>query len=364
MSSVSLGGQGRGDAYFGAGEPRRYLLYASEVYALAILRPLQAAIRARGGQAAWFFDGPGAEYLRDDEQLLDTVRDVAALAPHAVLVPGNRVPTFFPGLKVEIFHGFSVGKRSRSKGHFRIRGAFDLYCTQGPDTTGPFEELAKEHGYFEVEETGWPKMDPLFRNGPDAYIQDSRPVVLLTSTFTESLSAARPLFDTVRALASKRHWRWLASFHPKLDPSTIALYRRLPSEDLEYVETDDVIPLLKAADVMVSDTSSVASEFLLQNRPVVTFRCRQPEPHLLDVSDPNQLEAAISQALSRPYDLMQRVQAYADRIHPCRDGRSSERVLDAVDAALARGRDHLKPKPRNLWRSLQMRRRLSYYKPR
>ena len=34
----------------------RYLLYGSERYALAILRPLQAAIRARGDAAAWFFD--------------------------------------------------------------------------------------------------------------------------------------------------------------------------------------------------------------------------------------------------------------------------------------------------------------------
>ena len=39
----------------------RYLLYGSERYALAILRPLQAAIRARGDAAAWFFDRAGSE---------------------------------------------------------------------------------------------------------------------------------------------------------------------------------------------------------------------------------------------------------------------------------------------------------------
>ena len=39
---------------------KRYLLYGSERYALAILRPLQEAVRARGGETAWFFDGPGA----------------------------------------------------------------------------------------------------------------------------------------------------------------------------------------------------------------------------------------------------------------------------------------------------------------
>ena len=40
---------------------KHYLLYGSERYALAILRPLQDAIRARGHHAAWFFDGPGAK---------------------------------------------------------------------------------------------------------------------------------------------------------------------------------------------------------------------------------------------------------------------------------------------------------------
>ena len=43
---------------------KHYLLYGSERYALAILRPLQAAIRARGDEAAWFFDGPGGEELQ------------------------------------------------------------------------------------------------------------------------------------------------------------------------------------------------------------------------------------------------------------------------------------------------------------
>jgi len=51
---------------------KRYLLYGSERYALAILRPLQTAIRARGCEVAWFFDGPGAEDLRPDESLLRT----------------------------------------------------------------------------------------------------------------------------------------------------------------------------------------------------------------------------------------------------------------------------------------------------
>ena len=61
---------------------QHYLLYGSERYALAILRPVQEAIRARGDEAAWFFDGPGAEDLVEGERLL-TCRRCAR---------GSRVP--------------------------------------------------------------------------------------------------------------------------------------------------------------------------------------------------------------------------------------------------------------------------------
>src|SRR5699024_6219525 len=96
---------------------RHYLLYGSERYALAILRPVQEAIRARGDEAAWFFDGPGAEDLFADERLLDA-DGVRAWNPIAVITPSNAVPHFFPGVKVETFHGFDAGKPR----HIYIRG--------------------------------------------------------------------------------------------------------------------------------------------------------------------------------------------------------------------------------------------------
>ncbi|MEZ4567310.1 MAG: hypothetical protein R2860_10235 [Desulfobacterales bacterium] len=53
---------------------------------------------------------------------------------------------------------------------------------------------------------------------------------------------------------------------------------------------------------------------------------------------------------------------YADHIHPYRDGRSSIRVLGAADRFAAKGRDHLKPKPFNLLRSLKLRKQLGYWR--
>lgn len=343
---------------------RRYLFYISELYAFAIVRPLQKAILERGDEAAWFFDDPGrlSRYLRPEEQRLNTIAEAKAYNPCAVLVPGNMVPDFFPGIKVELFHGFNARKRNSDRGHFRIRNFFDLYCTQGPDTTAPFKELEQRLGFFEVRETGWPKMDPLFwQDAADDGLVKTRPKVLFTSTFTPRLSAAPVLADTIERLVRTGRYQWVVNFHPKMDPKVIDRYRAMQGDDLAYVDTDDILPLLKSADIMVSDTSSVLSEFLLQGRPVVTFNNREPGPHLINITDPALLEQSIDYGLSRSDDLMERVHSYVNHIHPYRDGRSSLRVLAATDELVDKGLGHLKPKPFNLGRRLKVRMQLGYY---
>ena len=343
---------------------RRYLFYISELYAFAIVRPLQKTILERGDEAAWFFDDPErlSVYLRPSERRLSTVAEVKAWNPCAVFVPGNVAPDFFPGIKVELFHGFNARKRNSGRGHFRIRNFFDLYCTQGPDTTGPFKELEQRLGFFEVHETGWPKMDPLFwGDGADDGLVKTRPRVLFTSTFTPRLSAAPVLAHTVEELVKTGKYEWVVNFHPKMDPKVVDRYRAMQGDDLAYVDTDDIIPLLKSADIMVSDTSSVLSEFLLQGRPVVTFNNREPGPHLINITDPELLEQSIAHGLTHPPDLMDRIQSYTNHIHPYRDGRSSLRVLMATDALVQKGLGHLKPKPFNLGRRLKVRMQLGYY---
>lgn len=343
---------------------RNYLFYISQLYAFAIVRPLQNAIISRGGDVAWFFDNPGklSHCLRPNEKQLKTVAQVKAYNPCAVFVPGNVVPDFFPGIKVELFHGFHARKRSDDRGHFRVRNFFDLYCTQGPDTTQPFKALEEAHGSFEVVETGWPKMDPLFDDVSYTKPERKRPVILFTSTFTPRLSAAPALFETVSRIAKNGKWKWVINFHPKMDGGIVNRYKSIQSDDLEFVETDDIIPLLKSADIMVSDTSSVLSEFLLLYRPVITFRNRRPGPHLINITDPEKLEESIDYGLTRPDAVMDQIKSYANRIHPYRDGRSSIRVLDATDRLCRKGRNHLKRKPLNLIRRLKVRRRLGYYR--
>ena len=339
-----------------------YLLFATELYALPVLRPLDAAIRASGGESAWFAPASFASHLSAPEQLLAGVDAVQRFRPDAIFAASNWVPQFFPGAKVQVFHGFSVDKRSPERGHFRIRGLFDLYCTQGPATTQPFEALAREHGHFAVAETGWPKLDPLCTpdDGTAAALRpaDGRPVVLYAATFTEALSSARALLDEITAQVARGDRYWLLTLHPKSDPALVDAYRRLEGPNARFVEADALVPALRAADVLVCDTSSVVSEFVVQRKPVVTFRNRSPKPHMIDISDPADLESALQRAFAPSAALRSELAAYADLIHPWRDGRSSERVLGAAQDFLGGRFGDLSRKPVNLWRRLQMRAKL------
>ncbi|MCW9013584.1 MAG: CDP-glycerol glycerophosphotransferase family protein [Gammaproteobacteria bacterium] len=347
---------------------KHYLLFANQLYSYPILRPLQKAIKSRGDDAAWFIHDIPDLLTEDDCRALNSIKAVQQYNPAAVFVPTNWVPDFFPGVKVEVFHGFNVGKRANTnQDHFRIRGHFDLYCTQGPDTTEPFQQLAEKHGYFKIAETGWSKLDPMFNYPtPDklrSQIGTDKPIILFASTFSPKLTSAPALADTIRKLSATGRWHWIVTLHPKMDPAIVDIYRNMAGEHLSFFESDqEIIPLLHAADAMLCDTSSIFLEYLLLNKPVVTFNTAVPGPHVINIHNTDEVAASLQTALERPADLMQAIEQYGDHIHPCRDGKSSERILQATDDFIARDYASLKSKPLNLGRKLQMRKKLGYYK--
>lgn len=345
---------------------KRYLFYIEHNYCYGILRPIQDAIRRRGGETAWLPVGPeiNTGFLRSDERRFKHISEAIDWNPYAVLVPGNEVPQFLPGLKVTMFHGLISSKFRRRDGiqyHFIIRGMFDLYCMHGPNTTGQFEELARKHGHFRVAETGWSKLDPLF-DGTHPGDKGDRPVILFASTFSPRLTAAPHVLETLQTLADTGRWKWLVNMHPKMPPEIVKSYRAIEGESLEFAETDDVIPLLARADAMLCDTSSILSEFLVLHKPVVTFRTARPADYLIDVQRPDEIESALEQALGHPPQLMEHIRRYAAETHPYRDGKSSERTLDAIDTLAESGLKGLKRKPPNLHRHRKMRRLLDFHR--
>src|SRR5690606_38285896 len=168
----------------------KFLIYISQPYSIPIGKPLEQEIGKRGCQVFWFSDLEyTTSYFPENTPVLNTVEEVLSYDPDIVLTATDLVPDFFPGIKVQIFHGFSANKRPLMSDHFSIRGFFDLYTTQGPSTTEIFKEQAKKYGTFEVKETGWSKVDPLY---PIEHKElGVKPVILIYTTFTTSLSYAK-----------------------------------------------------------------------------------------------------------------------------------------------------------------------------
>ena len=359
------------------------LFYIEQNYAYTILRSLQAEIRANGGSVHWLLVGNDVDagYLQADEVSLQNVAAAIALNPAAVFVPGDRVPSFIPGLKVQVFHGLNEDKRGNI---YPERGLFDLYCTEGPGRTSMLQPLAEQRGYFQVRETGWLKLDSLFPNefpnefknefsteianefahqpalDSEKVVQDNRPIILYASTFTLKLSSAETLYPEIKQLSKIDRWQWLVTLHPKMAAETVEKYQALEGPNLKFIGNDRVLQALHSADIMVSDNSSILQEFLLLNKPVVTFRNRAPQDCMIDFDNPAQLETTIEQALNAGPELEQAIHKYGASITPFLDGKSAARVYQTViDMFESNWQDK---KPPNYWRNWKMRCQLGYFK--
>ena len=119
----------------------RLLLYVEQDYSFDVLRPLQKEALRRGHDVRWLIVRDAAPaLLHPDEQAL-TIREAIRYKPNAVFVPGDRVPGFLSGLKVQVFHGLNEDKRGNQ---IPERGLYDLYCTQSPGQTAISESSTGE----------------------------------------------------------------------------------------------------------------------------------------------------------------------------------------------------------------------------
>jgi CDP-glycerol glycerophosphotransferase (TagB/SpsB family) len=338
----------------------KYLFYISQNYSFEILRPLQQEILSQGSQVAWFVAGSDVNLsnFASDEVVLNSVTDVISFNPVACFVPGNIIPRFIPGIKVQVFHGLEWKK----KGHFVIRDCFDLYCTHGAATTNRFNELANQHKFFDVKETGWPKLDNLFNTPKEQYFTNNLPTILFAPTFSPALTCAPFLYEEIAALVDDKKYNWLIKFHPKMDTKWLELYAQLSSENLKIITSSNINSLLQSADIMVSDTSSVIGEFALLGKPVIAFNNSQPGDYLINITDAKELPQALTVVLSPSETLILAINRYAQELHPYSDGKSSFRILEAVEDIRLNGKQAIKTLPRNIIRNLKQRKILNYWK--
>ncbi|MBT8265846.1 MAG: CDP-glycerol glycerophosphotransferase [Bacteroidia bacterium] len=343
----------------------KFLIYISYSYAIPIGDPLEKEILRQGYDVKWFADLPeGNAAISNKKNALKSINAVLDYKPHIVLAATDSVPDFIPALRVQVFHGFNAQKRPSKKhtfSHFRIRGFFDLYCTQGPSTTKGFLAKQKEHPHFEVIETGWSKVDPLFPLSVKPV--NEYPMIFIASTFTERLSLAYndSVFEEIKRLSEKGEFQFSMVLHPKIERSTVQKWKSLESEKFSFFETTNLIPLFENADIMFSDTTSAIQEFILQEKPVVAYNHTFPHKYLIHVNTVETIEASLKLALTCPTDIIQNIKEFIKELHPYYDGHSSERIIKASISFLHAEKQHLKSKPLNLMRKYKIRKRLNYF---
>lgn len=342
---------------------KHFLFFVSLPYSYSILRPLQEEIWKQGDTVAWYIEDSCENLLTENEILLPEIKDVMDYTPVAVFAPGNHIYDFFPGVKVQLFHGYAMKKRvEKIDDHFTIRGWFDIYCTQGPSSTPYFKELENKHQFFKVYETGWTKVDPFFKI--PAQEKNDPPVILYSPTFTKGISSAETLYGTIRNLISTNPWNWIITFHPKLDsPEQLEKYGKLAAEfpNVTFYRFNEGLETLKKIDVMLCDSSSIIIEAMLLGKPVVTFKNTHPGPHVIDVQNPELIAEAIETALQRPADLLEHINQYTLNHEAGRDGLNAKRVLLAVDNFIQNYQGKLPKKPLNLVRKLKIRWKTGYF---
>lgn len=335
----------------------RIVLFCENKYAIDILYPIyQEAITSSDNDLLWYVHRAKIPQfpLSGKVDYTNVMQEVYDFFPEAIFVPGNIVPYYLPGVKIQIFHGYAAEK----KDHWIIRRYFDAYFTQGPFFTNGFSVLAKKYGDFEVVETGWSKQDWIKKHWHDfdkekaTLLSDhqKKQIVLYAPTFSPSLTSLPYIKEALVNLVREKDIVLLLKFHPLTKQEWVEEYRLLADQEEHVIWVDDfdVTKYQLMSDVMISDTSSTVYEFLLLNRPVITFRTISKDIYWTNITETSELMDAFEQ-VHYAEDCIQRRQWIVDNYDPYLDGNVCKRMLAAAADYICR---HGVPKERklNLWR--------------
>jgi len=306
-------------------------------YSFGILEPVMQVLKEKKYEYIWFVRTTILEkFPYQDQRCTSKIEDLVRFNSDAIFVPGNEVPHYLRGVKTQVFHGLAGEKKS----HFRIRSYFDLYLTQGPYFTGWFSRAASKHKDFSVVETGWSKLD-VYGNELHKYDSDkltllkkfkAKKIILYAPTFSPSLTSAPYLLTQIEELAKSKEYLIVIKFHDLMAENLIYSYKKLSMsfENVLFIEERNIIKYLLIADLMISDTSSVVYEFLLLDKPVITFKNNS---HAINwdnqLSFSGLVKRVAKNLLEDPFK-QQRLKILKE-YHPYTDGNSAKRMVEAVE---------------------------------
>lgn len=335
----------------------RIVLFCENKYAVDILLPIyQEAVKSEADPILWYVHLPKIPVFPLDGEVTYThsMQDVYDFSPEAIFVPGNIVPYYLPGVKIQVFHGYAAEK----KDHWVIRRYFDTYFTQGPFFTKKFKDLATRYKDFEVVETGWPKQDWIKNHWHD-FDQEreellnshrKKQIVLYAPTFSPSLTSLPALKEALVHLVKMKDIVLLLKLHPLTKKEWVDEYKQLAEQE-EHIIWEDGFNVTKyqlMSDVMISDTSSTVYEFLLLGRPVITYCTIANDIYWTDITETTQLAEAFERVQHDENAIAKR-RWVVDNYDPYLDGNVAKRMLEAARDYIRR---HGVPEKRklNLWR--------------
>lgn len=241
----------------------------------------------------FFFSGPErlkrgeAEEARPPERLYrqfgvprrEILSPAEALAAEVDVTVCSFVSGLFPRrdrLRVHLFHGASFRNMAVRQDIL----AFDRLFGLGPYQRRLFEESRiLRPGDSRFVPIGFPKLDPLTDGTLDrrailrrAGFSGRRPVILYAPTGQRFNSLELMGEEVLRRLAGEGRYDILVKTHdhPR-DGGTdwAARLRALEGPHLRLARDYDVVPYLFASDLLLTDASSVSSEYALLDRPMV-----------------------------------------------------------------------------------------------
>lgn len=260
-----------------------HFLSFEPVYKVLIGRPdvsvlLSGGFRGKDSDGSVTFRSDGF-YDRFDVEIGNLLSvEAARHADVDVVVCAHLSDSLFPRStrrSVQIYHGVSFKNYSvRDKAL-----AFDILCLPGRYHARKYRENGLiRNGGPEVFLTGFAKADPLVnrslnrdallaRNGLDP----SKPTILYAPTGDKNNSLETMGEEVIRRLAAEERWNLVVKphDHPK---RAIDWFKRLAGHDapgFRVLLDLDVVPWLNAADLLISDASSVITEYSLLDRPIV-----------------------------------------------------------------------------------------------
>jgi CDP-ribitol ribitolphosphotransferase / teichoic acid ribitol-phosphate polymerase len=333
----------------------KILFYISKKYSIPIIAPIAKYLENTDHEFAFFTSKKVRKELSPDlmrNKLLQDINETKTFFPDVVIVPGNFVDYRIPGIKVQIFHGLGVEKPS----HYKIRHFFDVYCTSGPFVTIKYNKLQKRKKYFLVKETGWSKIDHII-NYPANNLKDKlnipkeKKVILFAPTHSRKMQSAESLLSIIPNIINEDEI-WFLKFHELMNKEVKNSIEN--SKNIKIINEYDITPYLHLADVLITDTSSVAYEFMILDKPIITYRTQSRKNKGIDITQSSQLREAIDRSLLDPQEFHQNRINHITEVNPYIDGKISENLISTLEKVINNNELQNRKKPLNLYRKLQV----------